>query len=170
MNNIEFSENLIKGKIAEIIFEQMFRDQKGYTILRFGYEYTLPEIAQYQKFLGEMGQKAKNNIENSPDFILISEDKKNLYLVEVKYRSELHKEKIKEIAEKTVKRFDPSWLFVASPNGFYLESCNKIIENNGEMWLLSDKENSKYPHIKKDLQKKYLNLLNEFKTKSNANR
>lgn len=43
-----FIKDLIKGKIAEIIFEQMFRESARYTILHSGYEYTLPELAQYQ--------------------------------------------------------------------------------------------------------------------------
>jgi len=43
-----FIKDLVKGKIAEIIFEQMFRESGRYTILHSGYEYTLPELAQYQ--------------------------------------------------------------------------------------------------------------------------
>jgi hypothetical protein len=38
----EFIKDLVKGKIAEIIFEQMFRESGRYTILHSGYEYTLP--------------------------------------------------------------------------------------------------------------------------------
>ena len=33
---------MIKGKIAEIIFEQIFRESGRYTMLHSGYEYTLP--------------------------------------------------------------------------------------------------------------------------------
>ena len=46
----QFSHELIKGKIAELIFEMMFREAGRFTS-SFGYEYTLPEIAQYQHLL-----------------------------------------------------------------------------------------------------------------------
>lgn len=46
MNNISFTKNLIKGKIAEIIFENMLREAGIFTILHFGYEYILPELAK----------------------------------------------------------------------------------------------------------------------------
>jgi len=46
--NIKFAKNLIKGKIAEIIFEQMIRDEERYTVIPFGYEHTVPTLAQYQ--------------------------------------------------------------------------------------------------------------------------
>lgn len=36
--NAEFVKDLIKGKVAEIIFEQMFRESGKFTILHSGYE------------------------------------------------------------------------------------------------------------------------------------
>ncbi|MDE2096048.1 MAG: hypothetical protein KGL39_02265 [Patescibacteria group bacterium] len=42
---ISFFRDLLKGKIAEVIFEQMFRDCGKFTILPFGYEKTVPEVA-----------------------------------------------------------------------------------------------------------------------------
>ena len=41
MKNIYFTHELIKGKIAEIIFAQMIRSTNEYTVLEFGYEKTL---------------------------------------------------------------------------------------------------------------------------------
>jgi len=43
--NIDFSRDLIKGRIAEVIFEQMFREQGQYTVIPFGYEQTVPTLA-----------------------------------------------------------------------------------------------------------------------------
>jgi len=37
-----FEHNLIKSRIAETIFEEMFHDTKKFTILHFRYEYTTP--------------------------------------------------------------------------------------------------------------------------------
>lgn len=36
---IEFSRKLIKGKIAEVIFEQMMREEKRYTVIPFLYSF-----------------------------------------------------------------------------------------------------------------------------------
>ncbi len=149
-----FVQNLIKGKIAEIIFEQMFRESGKYTILHSGYEYTLPELAQYQH-LAEV-KAVIENIRNAPDFILISQDHKEVHLVEVKYRRQRHDENLKEIVGKTLEIWNPSWLFVASPDGFFFEPCNTVLKNNGQIGPLYDK------WVPYDIQKDYLKLLNQF--------
>jgi len=155
--HINFIKQLVKGKIAEIIFEQMFRESSKFTILHSGYEYTLPELAQYQNF-AEV-KAVMTNIRNAPDFILISQDKKEVHLVEVKYRNQLYLKDIREIAENLLKNWNPSWLFVATPNGFYFEPCNKILNNNGEIKSLYE------TWIDFETQKEYLKLLNEFEPK-----
>lgn len=40
----DFHFNLIKGKIAELIFQQMWADAGKYTILSLGYERVLPGL------------------------------------------------------------------------------------------------------------------------------
>ncbi len=149
-----FIQNLIKGKIGEIIFEQMFRESGKYTILHSGYEYTLPELAQYQH-LAEV-KAVIENIRNAPDFILVSQDHKEVHLVEVKYRRQRHAEDLKGIVEKTLEIWNPSWLFVASPDGFFFEPCNTVFKNDGQIGPLYDK------WVAYDIQKDYLKLLNQF--------
>jgi hypothetical protein len=39
---VNFSKNLVKGRIAETLFEQMLRDAGCFTILSFGYEQIIP--------------------------------------------------------------------------------------------------------------------------------
>ena len=158
-NTIEFSRNLIKGRIAEIIFEQMFRESGKFTILRSGYEYTFPELAQYRQ-LPEV-ELYLERIRHNVDFILISDDKKEVYLVEVKYRTNLKDEDIKKIALETREVQDPSWLFVASPShGFFFEPCNTVLKNHGKIGRLYEK------WVNKGIQEKYLKLMNEFKPKN----
>jgi len=157
MNDIIFSKNLIKGKIAQIIFEQMFREQGEYTVIPFGYENILPEIfPQRNNFEG--AQKAIDNIRNAPDYTLISAKKEKVYLVEVKYRKELNIEEIKKIAEKQIQRWSPSCIFVATKDGFYFDLCSGILRNN-KIPKLSERT------INKELQLKYQDLLNEFEQK-----
>ncbi|MDP3057782.1 MAG: hypothetical protein Q8N37_04710 [bacterium] len=149
-----FSKNLIKGKIAEIIFEQMFREAGKYTIIPFGYENIVPELTQCKKY--SKAQKVIDNIRHSPDFVLISQSKESVFLIEVKYRRKFNKEKIKNLAEEQKIKWHPSWIFIATFDGFYFDSCSNIIKNNGEVAVLKD------GWIGKDLQNKYLKLLKEF--------
>lgn len=155
MKNIEFSRELIKGRIAETIFEQMFRESGKFTILRSGFEYTLPELAQYAN-LAEV-KAVMTNIRQAPDFVLISQDKKEVHLIEVKYRNHRYDEELKDIADRILEVWNPSWLFIASPDGFFLDPCNRIANNNGKIkTLLSQK------WVDRETQEEYLKLLREF--------
>lgn len=158
MNNkqtpIQFSEQLIKGKIAELIFSQMFRNSKKFTVIPFGYENTFPEIAQYA-YMADNTQ-VLDTIRSAPDFALVSHDKRDVYLVEVKYRSSVDQNHIKEMAEKIQSRWKSVHLFIATPKGFYFGDCEHIINNNGIMLSL-DAE-----WVSEKEQSEYLILLNEF--------
>lgn len=151
--NIDFSRKLIKGKIAETIFEQMLREEGKYAIIPFGYEHTVPTLAQYQHLA--QARAVMDNIKDAPDFALISEDKTKIFLVEVKYRNHISVSELKICAEKLLERWNPSWLFVASPDGFYCSPCNTIsregiIEELPESWVSLEN------------QGEYLTLLKEF--------
>lgn len=156
--NIEFSKNLIKGKIAEMIFERMFAESGEFTILRSGYEYIYPELAQYPQL--NFVEKYLEKIRHNPDFILISNDRKRAFIVEVKYRTTPDPEEILTIARRTKNLQDPSFLFIASPDGFFFDPCNRILNNNGKITRLSGK------WINKEIQGKYLKLMNEFRPKN----
>lgn len=78
----DFSRQLIKGKIAEVIFEQMFRETGRFTVIPFGYETVMPELMQYAR--GEAYRDLVDNIRNAPDFAMISHNPDEVYLVEVK--------------------------------------------------------------------------------------
>ena len=150
---LTFSKGLIKGKIAEIVFDQMFRESGEFTIIPFGYEYTMPELAQFDGI--PVAEKVINNIRNAPDFVLIEEDKKQVYLVEVKYRSHMDKEELRHIAQKVIDRWKIVWLFVATPQGFFFQPCSEVlkegnIEPLAESW------------VSKDIQDDYLRLLVSF--------
>jgi hypothetical protein len=150
-----FAEDLIKGKIAEIIFAQMFRDAGKYSVIPFGYENIMPELINC-KTTG-IAQRVKENISTAPDFALIlhDEEKEEIYLVEVKYRSRLNSEKLEELAETQNKRWHPSWIFLATPHDFYFDYCTNIINHHGEIAKLGHLING-------ELQEKYLALLNKF--------
>jgi len=74
MDNNSFAKNLIKGKIAETIFHLLFAEAGEFTITPFGYEYTIPALAQYHRDV--QIQQVLDTIRKTPDFILISQDKR----------------------------------------------------------------------------------------------
>lgn len=150
---IAFSKNLIKGKIAEVVFEQMIRDEGKYTVIPFGYEHTVPTLSQYQHLA--VVKQIMDNISDAPDFALISEDKTKVYLVEVKFQSNLDMNKIKEYALKLQDRWEYPWIFVATTSGFYNGLCRDIIKKSRIPVLTEN-------WVSKKLQDQYLKLLNEF--------
>lgn len=150
--NNTFEHSLIKGKIAETIFELMFRDSKKFSVFHFGYEYTTEYLAQYNSALPK---EVLNNIRHSPDFIIVTEDKKQAYLVEVKYRSHIVDEQMIEVAQNLTKRWNPAFVFVISDTGFYFTPANTII-NEKKMKILD------VNWIHSELQAKYFRLAEDY--------
>lgn len=162
MNSISFTEALVKGKIAELIFAQMLRGakfkkgfQKGqnvFTVLHFGYEHILPALVVNRK-IKEEKNTTLDAIRTAPDFAIINNKTHEVSLIEVKYRSNPNKSNIL----KTAKKMDKSWktakLFLATPGGFYFDDIKKIIENEGIM------EDLNHSEISEEDKKKYLDLL-----------
>lgn len=148
-----FEVDMLKGKITEVIFELMFKEAKEFDVLPLGYERTTPILAQYQHDL--QVKRVLDNIRHSPDFALISQDNKNVFLVEVKYRNEINKYIVKT-AREIQEKWDPCWLFVANPEGFYFEPVSAIVKDGS----LKTKMSKKW--VSEDLQVKYLSLLNKY--------
>lgn len=158
-----FPENLIKGRIAETVFELMFRDGSEFEIFPLGYEHITPILRHYHDHPNQehkdIIQKVLNNYDGSPDFLLTNRDKSKIYLVEVKYRSEYTDYDILKIAEEINTRWQPCKIFLASPNRFYYDSCKNIIINHGNITPLSQHL------IPPDKQKFYHDLLMRFEKK-----
>ena len=150
---MDFDEGLIKGKLTEVIFEEMFLARGEFDILPIGYEYNAPEVAENINLLKDKELIA--NLRHTPDFLIVSKDKKEAFLVEVKFRSHKDDKEVLEIAQKIHDRYGPSYLFLSTHEHFYFESCKKIIEDKfidvlPESW------------IPKEMQDKYLALLNKY--------
>lgn len=150
----DFTFQLIKGKIGEIIFDQMFREAQEFTVIPFGYESTVPGIAQYTRSIERT--EVLDAIRNTPDFAIISHNQKQVFLVEVKYRSYLNLDEVLKTAQKIHDRWKLAWLFVATPTGFYFESCAKVLDTKNITPLSTT-------WVSEDLQKKYLEVMNKFK-------
>jgi hypothetical protein len=150
-----FQEQLIKGKIAELIFQQMWAEVGNYTILPLGYERILPGL------LDRHNNDILKPIRTAPDFVLIPKDEKddNILIVEVKFRKHPENDHgLKELATEQNKRWNPSYLFLASLENFYFGKCDEIIKD-GSMHKLKEE------YVPMFLQEKYLKMLNEFLNK-----
>lgn len=162
MNNFNFTESLVKGKIAETIFEQMLRNaqykkengewESVFTVLHFGYEHVLPELAKNKEI-----KKGKNvtldAIRTAPDFAVVNNKTKKVNLIEVKYRTHRSKKDTLKVAKKMEESWITAKLFLATPEGFYFDNIKNIIKNNGEIKKLV------HPNITENTQKIYLDLL-----------
>ena len=132
----------------------MFRKAGKFTVIPFGYENTLPEIAQYAH-LAEYKQ-VLDNIRTAPDFALVSDDKREVFLVEVKYKTSHTDSEIKDIAIKIQEKWKLVRLFLATPEGFYFDSCSNIIKNGGRISPLGT------AWVIDEIQKEYFELLKNF--------
>jgi len=153
----DFSHDLIKGKIAEVVFEQMFRETNKYTVIPFGYEKIMPELAHHVKEAEHREMFA--NIRNAPDFAVISHGPEDVFLVEVKYRSSLDAEDIHKWAKIVYKNWKLAYLFYATPQRFYYGKCTDLMDEGSRINPL------RYEMISEDLQKKFLKVLNNFMVK-----
>ena len=158
-NDKKYIESIVKGKIAELLCEMIFREDpnKTFTIIPFGYEKTTPELAQYHDLIKNVETLAV--IRQSPDFILIKNDKSKVHFVEVKYRrymSKLVKDDLLRRAKIVSQYWMDTYFFVAVQDGFYFDSCENIIRNSGLVGPLNDSI------ISSEIQSKFLMILKEF--------
>ncbi len=149
----EFHYKLIKGKIAEQVFELMFRAAHEFTVIPFGYESVLPTVAEFSS----QGARAAvlDTIRCAPDFALIDRRLREVYLVEVKYRSHIDMDDIVRHASAIQDMWAHACIFVATPGGFYFDTCLNVIEKRYISQLRHD-------WIRPELQETYLEFLKEF--------
>lgn len=153
MNNISFARNLVKGKIAETLFAQMLRETKNFTVLEFGYEKIVPEL------VGNGYEENKGTLEilrTSPDFAVINKKTKEVRLIEVKYQHHLDNEYVLRYAHRMAESWNPSFLFIATQDGFFFDEVSTIVTNEGAITALD------HPMIPRELQEQYLKILRDF--------
>jgi len=153
MSNVNFTRQLVKGKIAETIFSQMFRESGNFTVLEFGYEKVIPEMIQ-QGF--NESNPMIETLRTAPDFAVIDRDTRQVKLIEVKYQRSLSSEYTLKADSRMSQSWNPSYLFIATLDGFFMDEIANIIKNNGEIAKLN------HPKINNELQVDYLQILKRF--------
>lgn len=157
MNNKQksFARNLVKGKIAETVFAQMLRSTGEFTVLDFGYEKIIPELVQQGD---RKNDQMVETLRTAPDYAVINRKTKEVHLIEVKYRHSYYDSDILEIAERMSENWNPSYLFLATKDGFYFDEVQTIIDGGGEISKLD------HPQIPKETQDEFHKILNDFES------
>lgn len=151
--DIVFARNLVKGKIAETVFAQMLRSTGAFTVLEFGYEKIIPELVGR----GKGGDSEMVEVlRTAPDFAVINNTTKEVHLIEVKYRATFNNKNILDIAERMSRNWNPSYLFLASEDGFYFGEVRNLVDNGGDIKRLD------HPQISTETQTEFLKILNDF--------
>jgi hypothetical protein len=155
--NIDFTRQLIKGRIAENIFCQMYRSAGHFTVLEFGYENIVPELVQHG-YREDVEGGIIDTLKTAPDFAVIDSgaDSEKVRLVEVKYRKTLDMAETLKIAQHMQKSWNPSYLFIATLDNFYFGAIDEIIASDGWIKPLDD------PRLPERLTKQYLQILRDF--------
>ncbi len=154
-NEVSFARNLVKGKIAETVFAQMLRSIGQFTVLEFGYEKIIPELVGRGK--GENDEMVEA-LRTAPDFAIINNKTKKVHLIEVKYRKSFSNSVVLSTAKRMSACWNPSYLFLATVDGFYFGEVKEIIKRKGKINLLVHKQ------IPKSTQENFLKILNDFES------
>lgn len=123
MKNDRFSENILKGRMAETLVEEMLRTS-GNTVYRFGYESIVQNLTQLEQSFDTYATVGER-IRAIPDFIVI-DGKGEPTFVEVKFRFDaakpLHDETI-EVLERVEKYWNSLIIFVNCTEEPYFRIC-----------------------------------------------
>lgn len=132
-----FVEGLARSRVVQTIFEQMFRETLKYHVYPFGYEYTSSEMIDYRKDRGPVS-KSFDKIRNQPDFRIYKDAKpRDVALVEVKYLSQPD-DRFVDDAKALSEIWPGTYIFLATPNDFYMGTCGYVTKNCGLPGPLSE--------------------------------
>ncbi len=119
-------DNLKKGKLAEKIVEQMFKEA-GFKVISAGYEKTFSQLAdQYNLLQGEAAQYIRYH----PDFIVVNSNNE-AFFIEVKYR------KFGVIDQKAMFNYPSTQVILLTKDSMHCQSL-KEIHRNGKKFLPLD--------------------------------
>lgn len=162
MNQTNFAESMLKGRMAETLFEELMH-QSGNIIYRFGYEAIVQNLAQLEgKFdrYSEVGER----IRAIPDFIVVDKKGKPVF-VEVKFRwkPELHENDYKML-EKIDKFWGAKIIFLNCWEQPYFRICDPPYLDNAKKLSLKPLLNETDWKIDKKIYTEYENLVYRYLT------
>lgn len=152
MNETEYAKEIAGNNLTDSIFKAIFTEAGTFTVIPLHDEHTKAQLQRYNHIV-EI-QALMRNPASAPGYLLISKDKKRIYIVDVIYRTHRIAKEIKQRALDTHKTWNTAWLFIASPDGFYFGPCSQIAHDNGFIGGLFDQ------WVPSEMQQTYLASLN----------
>lgn len=157
MERYSFASNVVKGRIAETLIEEMFK-KSGYIVYRFGYEAILENISQLRQLGRELQDSdTLDRIRSIPDFLVISPNG-SVQLVEVKYSStgSLSKSKLNKYAGY----WKEARILLVSPTKPHF--CINYIENFISTGRLFPLEKDRYTAIDQKIIDEFSQVVKEY--------
>lgn len=144
------SIDMLKGKIAEAIVEEMLKEA-GFRVYRFGYESVIQNLTQVGVELKKT--KSGRKISNMPDFIILN-DEGYVHFIEVKFRSgppDHEDENCKDLAETWP---ESKILFVCKTEPYFrIANAPDFVDEKKK--YIFPLENDKYVKVDETIIKKY---------------
>ena len=134
----------------------MIHNTKGYTVLEFGYEKVVHQLAKAPK--SEDARAMIEIVRKAPDYAIVNEETHNVTLVEIKYMAKRTNGKVNAIAKEIERSWRHSALFIATPEGFFFDQVENIIKNKGVIRPFH------HGKIQPKVVEQYVAMLNEFIT------
>ena len=122
----EFQFNLMKGKIVEMIVQNIF-EHCGYQVYPYGHESTLGKLKENFKNYKNHNETLEK-IRCTPDFVTYNPKNENTALIEVKYRN-CEKEEFQADYEKYRKHWNDCLILLvnpSSPNKYYIQFIKEL--------------------------------------------
>src|SRR3989338_10784472 len=142
-------DNLVKGKKAEKIVEQMFRESR-FKVIKAGYENTFKELAD--RFNLIQGPAAKY-IRHHPDFIVVDKFN-NAYLIEVKYR------RFGIINQEDMFNYPETQVILLTKDSMHCQSLKEIHKNGKKFFPLGNLK--PFSDIPTKIREKYIKKMRRY--------
>lgn len=162
--HLNFVSGLARSRVAQTIFEQMFRQTFGYHVYPSGYEVLFADSA-LQSVEKSTSSAAFEQVRVMPDFRINPKNKPHeLMWVEVKFRSRLNYQEVRNTAQTLDRYYHGSHLFIATLDNFFMSPCERIITMRQILPLLESEIAQNLNTVQKDNINRYhetlLDILN----------
>ncbi len=135
------------GKKAEELVHDMM-EELDFKVVRFGYEYLLPEFANKKN---PLKGPAGDVIRSQPDFVIVDPKDNHTYFIEVKYRQG------GEISDKSIKDYPENYIVLVSPKGLLIADWEYTIKNKDKYGFKLLTEIGPFRYKNKSIIMKYVN-------------
>lgn len=134
------------GRKAETLVHDMMKEM-GFKVVKFGYEYLLPEFANKKKLLNGPAGKV---IRSQPDFLIVDPKDNHAYFIEVKYRKD------GELSEKSIGAYPENYIVLVSPKGLRIAKWEYMVKNKDKYCFKLLTEIGPFRHKDKTVIMKYV--------------